>query len=300
MPKLAKRKRRHSPLQRYFTQVSDPRSKQGRRHSLSSILALFFTATAAGVQGPIGIAEYGRQLPPRASKRLGCRKDKQTGAYTSPSANTIRSAISALDTVELSKLLCETLQVEQAVAVVAVDGKTLRGSRRAHQKAKAVLSALDVNTGLVLAQREITEEHLEIPEFCPLLAPLPLAGVVVTADAMHTQTAHAKFLVEEKQADFLFVVKGNQGSLFGELNRWPNDAFGAPHTTVDKAHGRVETRTIEVGEVGSRHLPFPHVQQIFRMQRTCQILTTGDTREGSALGLLPWPQIKPTLVGCKR
>jgi predicted transposase YbfD/YdcC len=57
---------------------------------------------------------------------------------------------------------------------------------------------------VVLAQRQIPEKTTEIPEFRPLLTPLDFEGRVVTADAMHAQVDHARFLVEEKKADYVF------------------------------------------------------------------------------------------------
>jgi Transposase DDE domain len=75
-----------------------------------------------------------------------------------------------------------------------------------------VLAALDHHHGAVLAQREVGAATNEIAEFQPLLDGLDLAGVVVTADAMHTQREHAAFLVDAG-ADYLLVVKANQPSL---------------------------------------------------------------------------------------
>jgi len=67
--------------------------------------------------------------------------------------------------------------------------------------------------GLVVAQRAVGEKTNEISEVPRLLAPLPLEGAVVTLDAMHTQAATARYLVEEKKADYLFTVKDNQPTL---------------------------------------------------------------------------------------
>jgi predicted transposase YbfD/YdcC len=156
-------------------------------------------------------------------------------------------------------------------------------------KAKAVLSALDVCSGLVLAQREVSEEHLEIPEFIPLLRPLNLAGTVVTADAMHTQREHANFLVEEKQAHFLFVVKDNNHALFGELNRWPEDRWSAPISVLEKGHGRVERRTIWTSSAVGHFLPFPQVHQVIRIRREVSILASDEIREETSYAVTSLP-----------
>ncbi|MDG6746055.1 ISAs1 family transposase, partial [Staphylococcus aureus] len=74
-------------------------------------------------------------------------------------------------------------------------------------------SALLHKEGVVIAQRSVDEKTNEITEFQSLLDPLDIEGKVVTADALHTQVEHARYLVEDKKADYFFTVKGNQGTL---------------------------------------------------------------------------------------
>jgi len=69
----------------------------------------------------------------------------------------------------------------------------------------------------VVAQRDVEEKSNEIPGAAPLLADVDLAGKTVTADAMHTQVDLAKHLVEERHADYVFTVKGNQPTLLAQL-----------------------------------------------------------------------------------
>jgi hypothetical protein len=87
-------------------------------------------------------------------------------------------------------------------------------------------------TRTVVAQREIAHKTNEITAFAPLLENLDLAAVLVTADAMHTQRAHARFLVEEKNADYLLVVKDNQPTLFSELNAYPGPKYPSPTSSA--------------------------------------------------------------------
>jgi hypothetical protein len=96
--------------------------------------------------------------------------------------------------------------------VASVDGKTLRGARTPNGQVK-LLSAFLPNQGAVVAQQEIPHTTNEIPVIKELLAPVPLEGAVVTADAMHTQRDTAAYIVEEKKADYVFTVKDNQPSL---------------------------------------------------------------------------------------
>ena len=103
-------------------------------------------------------------------------------------------------------------QLRPGVAV-AVDGKSLRRSHGAGQAAPHLLSAVLHQEAVVVAQMNVEEKTNEIPKLPALLAPLPLQGTVVTADALHTQKETARYLVEEKKADYLFIAKDNQPTL---------------------------------------------------------------------------------------
>jgi hypothetical protein len=106
---------------------------------------------------------------------------------------------------------------------VAVDGKTLRGARGAGGDGRPVhlLAAMDHASRAVLAQRQVGGAPEEVPAFAPLLAPLDLTGVVVTADALQTHPEAAEFLVGVKQAHYLLVVKANQPTLLDRCARLP-------------------------------------------------------------------------------
>jgi hypothetical protein len=95
-------------------------------------------------------------------------------------------------------------------ANVAFDGKTLCGSGQNERKPQHLMVAVTHGTPVALGQRAVGEKTNEIPEARQLLQPLDLRGRVVTGDAMHTQSALARFLVEEKGADYVLVFKDNQ------------------------------------------------------------------------------------------
>jgi len=110
---------------------------------------------------------------------------------------------------------------------VAVDGKTVRGTRHAAADGQGLhlLAAADPQAGAVLAQAQVDGKTNEITCFEPLLEPLDLAGAVVTADALHAQREHAQFLATKKNAHYILAVKINQPSLKAALT--PNP-FGSP------------------------------------------------------------------------
>jgi predicted transposase YbfD/YdcC len=77
----------------------------------------------------------------------------------------------------------------------------------------------------VIAQQAVAAKSNEITAIRPLLANIDIAGCVVTADAMHTQKNTARFIVEEKQADYLFTVKDNQSTLKQDIESLSLDSF---------------------------------------------------------------------------
>ena len=109
--------------------------------------------------------------------------------------------------------------------------------------------------------------------FAPLLDQLAdlgadLSEMVITADALHTQRAHAAYL-NSRGAEFVLTVKQNQPTLFAALDALPWADTPIAHRDVDTAHGRVTTRTIQTLPAPA-DLPFPHVNQVWLIERyTC-------------------------------
>jgi predicted transposase YbfD/YdcC len=152
---------------------------------------------------------------------------------------------------------------------VAVDGKTSRGARAGGGQAPHLVAAI-THTGVVLGQRQVADKSNEITAFQPLLIDLPLAGVVVTADAMQTQREHARFLRQVKGAHFVFPVLENQPGLFAQLDALDWKAVPVTAWSVDRDRGRHELRTIQVLPTPPG-LRFPHVGQVFLVERTVTI-----------------------------
>jgi predicted transposase YbfD/YdcC len=101
--------------------------------------------------------------------------------------------------------------------------------------------------------------------FAPLLDPIDIAGMPITANCLHTQRKHAIYLYK-RDADFVFCVKDNQPNLFAALDVLTWQDVPITHTTTDRGHGRIETRTLQVMPAPP-NLPFPHVKQVFLVER---------------------------------
>lgn len=148
----------------------------------------------------------------------------------------------------------------KAREVVAIDGKTLRGSRGCDGTgALHLVSAFATAAGLVLAQRAVDGKSNEITAIPELLDMLALEGAIVSIDAMGTQKAIAARIVEKK-ADYVLALKGNQAGLFDDAKLFLTDpacrkacAFASE---TDAGHGRIEERTCCVADaawLSARH-----------------------------------------------
>lgn len=201
--------------------VPDPRHRRGVRHPVRTVVALAVCAAVAGARSFTAIAQWARGVSPAALRRLGATR------RTPPSEPTIRRVLQQVDADRLDAQLGPWLLglTARAGAGLSVDGKSLRGGHARGQEAPRLLSALLHQDAVVVAQAAVPAATNEIPGLPRLLAPLPLAGVVVTADALHTQAETARYLVEEKAADYVFTVKENQPTLRQDIAALGLEAF---------------------------------------------------------------------------
>ncbi|MFJ5310067.1 hypothetical protein [Streptomyces sp. NPDC088350] len=128
--------------------------------------------------------------------------------------------------------LADLLGTDPAGAgTLAVDGKSARGSRTVTSPAAHLLAAM-TGAGQTVTQLRVPDKTNEITCFAALLEPFDLAGVTATADALHIQRAHARFL----------VVKANQPGLLRQLRALPWKHATARRYDRETGHGRKETR----------------------------------------------------------
>ncbi len=245
----------------YLASVPDPRAPRGRRHPLVAILAVAAAAVLAGARSMTAIAEWAAEAPQPVRAALSARHHAP-GHYSVPTETTIRRTLGRLDPQALATAigawLCDRDRLQrQRRRAIAVDGKTLRGAKH-HGRQVHLLAAMDHTTRCVLAQHQVDGAPGEVPAFQPLLEPLDLAGAVITADALHTHADAAEFLVSQKQAHYLLVVKANQPTLLERCAALAWHNVPVADRTRDRGHGRVEIRTLKavtVRHFGSRTPP---------------------------------------------
>jgi predicted transposase YbfD/YdcC len=151
---------------------------------------------------------------------------------------------------------------------VRLDGKAVRGARDAGGNQVRLLAALagpDAATSVVAAQAEVGVKTNEVPMATVVLGQIDLGSKVVTADALHTVKATANF-IHDHGGEFVLPVKENRRALFDALDTLPWGQVPIAHTATDKGHGRITTRTIQVLPAPD-DLPFPHVSQVFLIER---------------------------------
>ncbi|MFE3455895.1 ISAs1 family transposase [Nonomuraea sp. NPDC059194] len=260
--------------------VPDPRSRRGRRYPLGPLLALALLAVLGGATSLAKMTRFITGCDPELRERLGLP------AAIRLAASTLGRLLSRLDGDAFDAATCAYLATLTTCAPppttltrmpllgLAVDGKTLRGSRTS-EGVTHLLAAVRHDTQVVVAQAQVAAKSNEIPAFTPLLAELDLSGVVVTADALHTQHEHARQIVAAG-GHYLLVVKGNQPTLHRRLKALPWREAILNDRTDETGHGRREIRRMKICTVRPG-LPFPHALQAIQVKRRRTDRRTGKT-----------------------
>jgi hypothetical protein len=197
-------------------EVPDGRGRRGRQIALPSILALSVAAVLSGADSLISIFRWGRRLRPEALRLLGF-------AGQAPCHATCQHVFKALDPLALGLVLGRYALGAGVPEQIAIDGKTLRGSRRAGKGALHVLSAFATDLSAVVGDLAVAPEENEIVAALALLRGLPLEGAVVTGDAIFCQRETCR-PVRGRGGHYLFAVKRNQPELHDRLA----ESFGDP------------------------------------------------------------------------
>ena len=197
-----------------FNSLADSRKSKGLLHRQASILTICALATLCGAKGTRAIAEFAEYLNATQLRLLRCYYSKKKKRYIPPSEPTIRRVLQLVSAEEFDKEVAAWLaQQDDVSGRLAVDGKTVKKARSKDGQALHLLSTVTHESARLVAQRPVDEKSNEIKALRPMLQDVALDGTVVTADAMHAQQDAARFLVQEKGADYFFSLKGNQFSV---------------------------------------------------------------------------------------
>jgi hypothetical protein len=212
-----------------WSQVSDPRGRKGRRHSLAAMLTAVATGLLCGNRGYKAIAEWLHDLPVDVWHWMGHTRRP-------PKQDCFRDLLMKLDPdaleAALSRWIQQTLRLEltdEDLAAVSIDGKTLCGTLRPFARAVHLLAAVDHRTGCVLSQCRVDEKTNEHKAALDFLKTIVLEGKVIVGDAMFCQRDLCEQIVDSG-GDYFFSVKENQPTLLREieLELAANDAAFSP------------------------------------------------------------------------
>jgi predicted transposase YbfD/YdcC len=230
--------------------------------ALDPRLAARIAARAAAGSQPSGGKKKRRRKPPAAEALRETRADGL--ARAAPGHPWLDAAITG------------DPQHRPARCAVGVDGKERKLAKAGGKKKVHLLGAVTHVTGLVIGQDKVAKagKANEITHFKPLLEPLPLENVVITADAMQATRENARWTVEHKHAHYLVPVLGNQPGLYAALDAldWENTPVAA--ATSEITRGRTETRTIRVLPAPAQP-GFPHARQAILLERYVTIKKNG-------------------------
>lgn len=260
------------PLTTVFAALPDHRHARGKRHSLVALLLLTCVAMLGGARGPSAIADWAKNHDEAWRTRLGLTHRK------GPSQSTVRRLFAQIDVATLeAHLACWAQQVLAALPPpdpttlegVAMDGKTLRMSARCGASDPHLLSLYSHRLGLVLAQVAVADKTNEIGASDDVLAQFVLSGVVLTGDALLTQTTIVQTLRAQGN-DYLLVVKENQPTLHADLVTLFADP-DAPVQVAEQEHThsqRRERRRLAVSTELVGYSAWPGLAQVVCIERS--------------------------------
>jgi len=270
--------RQVKPLNKVLAEVVDPRKKQGQRHEFVAILMLVCAAMLCGYDNPNQIATWGQSLDADFLRNLGFKR----GLAIAKSQ--LYEILSQIEGVHLEQLLgawvesvLQELGVDTPLPAIAVDGKTLRGSKKLGAAMAHLLSAVSHGIGLTLYQVGVDSKTNEIPVALELLKGLRIEGRVFTMDALLTQRKIAQTIVDNN-GDYFMIAKGNQANLQQDIMFYFDAMFSyiVPYsTTLELAHGRIEHRTLYATAELNDYLDWPAVGQAGLIERVRIAKSTG-------------------------
>jgi predicted transposase YbfD/YdcC len=262
----------------HFTDLEDPRQRAKVLYPLDEVLLLCLLGVLAGCESWVEIAKFGE-------KKLDFLRRFRPLRDGTPSHDQLGDIFAALDAEQFQHCFIAWVASLTGLGadIIAIDGKTLR---RSYQEggAKApihMISAWSARQNLVLGQAKVADKSNEIVAIPKLLDLLTIEGATVTLDAMGCQRKIARKILD-KGANYILALKSNQGSLRDDVElffteqaaRGFAEAVVSRHETLEKSHGRIETRittaTDDIAWLKERH-DWPGLESIVMVETVREI-----------------------------
>jgi predicted transposase YbfD/YdcC len=263
-------------LYEHLATLTDNRHARGKRYALVSVLVFIVLAKLAGEDRLAGISEWVKYRKNQLAEALHLIKPR------APHACTYSRILGHVVQVEEFEQVVRRFFASQpdagASIVIALDGKTLRGTIRAGQtQGLHLLAAYLPAEGWVLMQVTVSGKGNEITAAPQVLKCLDLRGKVITGDALLAQRELSAQIVAAG-GDYVWTVKDNQAQLRQDI-----ETLFQPEPTVrgfsqgtkdfrtdqawEKEHGRLERRTLTVSAELRDYLDWPEAEQVFKLER---------------------------------
>ena len=272
-------KRAILPLAEYFKDIQDPRVDRCKKYRLLDIIIITLLATLCGAEGWEDIDRFALARKDQLKKFLLL----ENGI---PGHDVYRRVFVRLIPQQIEECFMAWIRAVRSTIdkeIIAIDGKTLRGSldRNKGIKAAHLVSTWASENRLVFAQVKVDDKSNEITAIPQVLSMIALQGCIVTIDAMGCQYEIANQIVEQK-ADYVFSLKGNQGTLHKDVQEYfANVDFDIPKEdtqvliTTDVDHGRIEIRkhaiSSRVDWLTKRHAHWSTIKSIGVIEATREI-----------------------------
>jgi predicted transposase YbfD/YdcC len=259
--------------------IHDPRGARGKRHPLNALLALAVVGLLAGMTSYEAIVQYGKERGGEFLYLLGFTRKR--GLCKATYSRIFRR----IDVEDFEARVAQWIQGRLRpgdAPQIAIDGKTQRGSRDGETPGQHLVAAYAPDVRAVVGQLRVDAKTNEHKAALELLGVLPVQGKIVTADAMFTHSDFCEKVIDAG-GDYVLPVKENQPTLLANIAAVfaePEAGLSPLQTArgageieraceIDKGHGRIEKRTIEVtsslaGYLGS---DWPGNRQVFRLTR---------------------------------
>lgn len=236
----------------YLGKIHDSRNKQGRRYKLKSILSLVLLGYTSGCTSLAAVYRFGKQLKKRELIKLGFNN-------STPSHPTITETIKRIDPAELEKLLGEIVRIssQDSFQQIAIDGKSIRSTSKSKDGLLHLLSAYAPKIAGVLSQLKTKPAGGEIATAEEMVVNLDIKGKIITGDAMFAQEVLCSKIINAS-GDNLFKVKRNKKRIVGDIEQeftlFKNKNIPIEkYETTQKAHGRIDHRTIESIDIKGKY-----------------------------------------------
>lgn len=247
--------------------VKDKRLPHLVVYPIDVILTVAFLACLSGVTDCIGIADYWK------ANRSFLEKLFVDFPKSDIFHDTIRQVFMLHKPDELAKLFKQFTKhflSLYSVRIIGVDGQMVKATKDTAEgeTGRCLLNVFDITNGMCLAQKLISKKTNEIPAAQTIIKSMDLAGCVVTADALHTQTKTAKLIIDAG-GNYCLALKKNQDSLYEYVATY----FEKPGKEVktaqskDDEHGRLEERTVWV--LNAKYLPTSYRESWIGLDEGC-------------------------------